>query len=218
MLIAYSKLDLHDTLNKIFIYVSSIILVGLVFEAVTCIINGQPYEWMRIMSIIMHMFLFMSSPILAFFWLVFTYIWLRKTTIFRRIVLFALIVPVILNILIVIASAFTPSAFYINENNVYERGPLFWYPVIVANGYLVTSAIIVFFNRNNILKEEFFPLVIFAILPLIVLLFKAVFMEHSTCGVPLLFHLSSSLSFSMGGCGKLMDSPKLGFDHPLTIY
>lgn len=167
MLIAYSKLDLHDILNKIFIYVSSIILVGLVFEAVTCIINGQPYEWMRILSIIMHMFLFISSPIIAFLWLLFTYKWLRKATMFRKVVLLTLMIPVIINVILVIASAFRPFVFYINEDNVYARGPYFWFPVVLANSFLVTSGIMVLFNRKNILKEEFIPLVIFAILPLI---------------------------------------------------
>ncbi len=76
-------------------------------------------------------------------------------------------IPLIFNTILVLLSSFLPLVFSIGEGNTYQRESLFWVPFAIANGYLLLSTLFVLVNRRKILREEFIPLVLFALFPVI---------------------------------------------------
>jgi len=57
--------------------------------------------------------------------------------------------------------------FYIDSSNVYHRGPLYNINVAITYFYIVYGSILVVMNRKRIVKQDFVPLCIFSVLPII---------------------------------------------------
>jgi len=65
---AYKRLDRQDLLNRVFLIVSLIIIVQLIFETSTCIIEKRPEQWLIPISVFLHICLFAVAPILTYYW------------------------------------------------------------------------------------------------------------------------------------------------------
>lgn len=164
LLIAFKNLE-KDKLNKTFLITSSIILFELFFETMTCVINGQPVQWLIPVSIFMHICLFAASPVLTYFWYTFIRDWLDLTT-NKPAEKHYLLIPVLINFVITILSPIYGYVFSINSENIYQRGPLFWMMSVITFSYLVLSLILILIHRKKLLKEEFIPLIIISIFPI----------------------------------------------------
>ncbi len=65
------------------------------------------------------------------------------------------------------SSPFTHYIFYISNENVYHRGPLFYFAGFTIYLYIFLGMVMLFRFRSKIIREEFLPLFIFGVLPLI---------------------------------------------------
>lgn len=79
--------------------------------------------------------------------------------------------------------------FFINSSNIYHRGPLFIISAGIIYFYLIYSFGLIFKQKKKIVKQEFLPLIIFGILPIIggllQTLFYGVLLMWSTCAFSL---------------------------------
>lgn len=75
--------------------------------------------------------------------------------------------PIIVNTLLVLINPFLKLLFYVTENNVYQRGSLFFIPVSISYFYLIYSFIFIYANRKKVNKVEFLPLLLFGVFPAI---------------------------------------------------
>lgn len=74
---------------------------------------------------------------------------------------------VAVNGVLAITSPFTHYIFYITGDNVYHRGPLFNFAGFSVYLYIFLGMITLLKYRSRVVREEFIPLFIFGILPLI---------------------------------------------------
>lgn len=165
--IANHRLDRKDTLNHRFLSVSLIVVLEILFETMTCMINGHPGQWLRVLSGSLHTVLFLTAPILTCSWFFFIRKWIipDKTMKARRQIL--VLVPVILNSIITLLSPFFDWVFYVTNENVYGRGPLFVVSMGITYLYLLCSIVLIVIQREKIIKHEFLPLFVVGILPVI---------------------------------------------------
>jgi len=166
-IIAYNRLDRTDKLNRLFLITSLIIVVQLLIEAGTCLINGQPGAWVKPLSMILHMGLFITSPILTLCW----YLMIRKMILpnlkmskGRWVLVF---VPLFLNLVICFLTPFFGWVFYLDDANVYHRGILWFGAMAFTYFYILISIIMVLQKRNKIMKEEFGLMLLSTVLPII---------------------------------------------------
>lgn len=166
-LIAYDRLDRQDILNKKFLSTSRIILLEILFETLTCIINRRPELWLIPISVMMHIGVFVTAPILTYFWYIFIYSWIVPNTAISRKKQVLLLIPVVINALITVLSPIFGWVFYITSSNVYHRGNLFIVSSIIVYFYLLYGLALVLKQRNKFIKQDFIPLFTYGILPTI---------------------------------------------------
>lgn len=165
LFIAVKNLEKRDKLNRTFLIISTIILVELFFETMTCVINGQHGQWLIPVSVFMHVSLFAISPILTYFWYAFIKNWLDADT-NKPAGKYYLLIPVFINFAITVLSPVYGSIFSINSENIYQRGPLFWLMSVITFFYMAYSMILILIHRKKLLKEEFLPLIVISIIPI----------------------------------------------------
>ncbi|MCM1565376.1 MAG: diguanylate cyclase [Dehalobacter sp.] len=164
---AYNRLDRQDPLNRVFLTVSLIIIVQLFFETATCIINKRPEQWLIPISVFLHICLFTVAPVLTYYWYYFIkYLVVSDESTVKK-SNFILLIPVIISVLLTLLSPVYNFSFYIDSSNVYHRGPLFNINAAITYFYIIIGFILIAKNRRKIVKQEFVPLCIFSVLPII---------------------------------------------------
>jgi diguanylate cyclase (GGDEF) domain len=165
--IAFHRLDRKDVLNRVFLKVSLIIILELLLETTTCIINRHNEKWLIPVSIVIHICLFSISPILTYYWyeLIKNLVVKEQEAVKGGNKLFFL--PVIVSIVVTVVSPVFHLVFYITDNNVYHRGPLFIPVEMTIYFYVILSCLLIMKNRNKLIKEDFIVLFTANIFPLI---------------------------------------------------
>jgi len=166
-LIAHKKLEKKDSMNKIFLVASLIVMIELIVEALSCIVNGMAGTFNIILSNVLAILLFSFAPILSYTFFVFIkQIFAPKMKILKPFQ-FVLILPVIIIVMLSVLSPFFGWMFYIDSLGVYHRGPIFQFGAIFTYLYLVLGLIVVCVNRKHLLKSDFLLYSIIGILPII---------------------------------------------------
>lgn len=165
-LIAYMSLDRNDTLNRVFLRISLIIILELFFETTTCVINKRPEQWMIPISVLFHVCLFTTAPILTYFWysLINALILSKDTKYVKTNII--MLIPLVINFILTVLSPVFSFVFFVDSSNVYRRGSMFIISAAITYFYMVLSLLIIIKNRRKIVKQEFVPLFIFGILPM----------------------------------------------------
>lgn len=165
--VAFKRLDRQDPMNRMFLYTSVAVLFQLFFEAATCVINRRPELWLIPITNIFHICLFATGPLLTYFWYSFLRRWVAPEDRLRIWQEYLLRGLVAVNGVLAISSPFTRYIFYISNENVYHRGPLFNFTGVIIYLYILLGMVMLFRFRKRIIREEFVPLFVFGILPLI---------------------------------------------------
>lgn len=157
---ALSHLDLKNKFNKAFLIGAVVMIVSLIAEALSCVINASSNPDYALLSTVIHVLLFIMAPIL-------TYVWFRiviyivkgerdKISTFD----YVLLVPVIIQAFAILSSPWTRLFFYVDAANVYHRGTLFAFFAGVTYFYVVLGIIYIRMNRNRIIDDDYLMFVI----------------------------------------------------------
>ena len=167
ILIAFRRLDENDQLNRVFLISCVIVILELIFESATCILNRRPEPWAAPVSTVLHICLFGTGPILTYFWYRMICYWIIPTEKITRKRNLILTIPIVLNLVITLLSPIYRLVFYIDHSNVYHRGPLFLLSMSIVYFYFIYTIFLIYRQRETVVKEEYVPLLLFGVLPLI---------------------------------------------------
>lgn len=135
------------------------------------LLNGVPGMAARIAAYVDNIAYFMVQLVVVFTW--FRYVWYRtyKTRLPRKINLFAIVVPFCVITAIIVSSPWTRWCFYLDETNIYHRGPLSAPLSVVALSYLAAASAFALDHRRKEVfadrRNEFFILGFFSVPPLL---------------------------------------------------
>ncbi len=164
---AYARLDHEDAFNRLFFKGCLLILALTAFEAVTCFVNGQPSPWLRGLSVLMHVCLFASPPLMTYYWYLFANTLTMHGNAREMKVSWPYLIPVAANFLLAALSPLLRLSFIIDGAGVYRRGPLFFVTSVISFAYLILGLALLIGRRKNLLRHEFRFLVIFCLLPVV---------------------------------------------------
>ncbi|MEL7657442.1 MAG: GGDEF domain-containing protein, partial [Bacillota bacterium] len=167
ILIASKRLDLKDQLNRVFLITGLIVILELFFETSTCILNRRPEFWAAPVSMVLHFFLFAAAPFLTYFWYLMICNWILPEEHITKRHNLIMLIPAAVNLILTLLTPIFGYLYFIDSANVYHRGPLFLLSVAIVYFYLIYSFALININKENIVREEYVPLLIFGILPII---------------------------------------------------
>ncbi len=163
--IASKRLDKNDKFNKLFICMSLSILIILILETLTCIINKRPELWLIPISTIFHMLILIFSPVASFAWFYFNKRFILEDSNISSLSKLLFFSPIIINAVLVFLSPVNHTIFYIDEANVYHRGPYIGFVSLLTYFYMFAALVLIIKSRKKLLKREFFSLCLICIVP-----------------------------------------------------
>jgi len=122
---------------------------------------------------------FSMNLVLASLWIVYVHDQVLQEEKNTKKLIFSLVSLNIIEFISVIVSQFFGWFYYIDKDNVYHRGPLFFIPVQLVIALIVISIIILIKNKKKIEKKNFISLIFFAIPPLLGVFLQAIFYGFS---------------------------------------
>lgn len=164
LFIAYNRLDKRDQLNKTYLRVSLIVLADLVLEASTFIIDGQIGKGLIVLSYFLNVCLLLSAPVMSYC----GYILIRGIICpnkpYHKISKIFLKLPLVINIIAILLSIKYHYVFYIDQFNLYHRGPSFHTFVLITYFYIFLCLPLILFKRRQLSIHDIIPLLVVAVL------------------------------------------------------
>lgn len=157
--------------NRIFIEYILITIIMIVANIIWRLVNGINLPGFRLLNVLSIAVYLSITGVVGFFWAIYVDCKIeynRKKLKLRAVgySLFAIIL-----IATILTSPWTKLIYFIDENNVYHRGPLYLMQVMVWYIYFISSTIIALFESKNISlkrkKKEVLNLTTFALFPII---------------------------------------------------
>jgi diguanylate cyclase (GGDEF)-like protein len=166
-IIAFTKLNRKEKRNVVFLISSIIVLVQLIFESLTVMINGVDGLGILILTNILHISLFISAPLLSYIYFRFIIRTILTIKFKSFIIDCLLIIPLIITLVVVLLTPFFDLVFSFNSENIYHREAWFFVIFAITYLYIIVSSIILILNHRRIPLKEKFPFLIIAIVPII---------------------------------------------------
>lgn len=162
----YNRNEKHLFEYRLFntLLISNMIL--LLLDAATWAIDGQTFINPTI-YITINVLGYMMNPVPPFLWLLYADYQVFNDEKHTRKIFWPFLVPAIINAIMALLTPLTGLLFYLDQNNIYHRGP--WFPLLVGivYSYLIYTFILILRNRNIIEKRSFASLLCFSIPPVI---------------------------------------------------
>ncbi len=175
LIIAYGRLDRRDRLNRAFLVTTLIVILQLVVETMTCVLNGMPGAWVRPFALFLHVVLFIAAPGLTYSWYRLsrhvggTFKPLPKPT------AALMLVPFCVSVVFSVLSCFNGAYFDIDSMNVYVRGPWFGLSAAMTYFYLVATLWKIVVDRKLYMREDLVLMTTATILPIVGGLLQSLF-------------------------------------------
>lgn len=110
---------------------------------------------------------YILNPLICVLWNYYVDYYIHKSQSHLKKIAFPLMFPALINVVLVIMNTSNNILFFIDENNVYHRGPYF--PVMAGISFLLCaySVIYVSMNRKKLPSKEFSTLFFFPLVPIV---------------------------------------------------
>lgn len=166
-IIAFIRLNHRDKLSKTYLVMSAIIIIQLILEAFSVILDNQTTFNMIWLRFSISFVIFIIGPFLAMMWfMLIKKMFVPKMTV-KPITKLIVYLPQIINVILVISTIFFDTVFYIDEFGVYHRGHLFFLTMILTYYYIVLTFILILSNRKKVVKEDLLLLAVATALPVL---------------------------------------------------
>ncbi|MHB1454859.1 MAG: diguanylate cyclase [Saccharofermentanales bacterium] len=167
--------DFRSTSHKYFIYLLFSNLLVLIFDILMSALNGRTDQTARILLPFVTLLFFIATAFIGLFWLYYSDYLIHKNTARLEKIFWLAILPAAVNTLFAFISLFSDSMFIIDADNVYSRGRFFYINIAACYAYMIVPAINIIANRSSISRNEFIPMLLFAVPPFITGILNTVF-------------------------------------------
>jgi diguanylate cyclase (GGDEF)-like protein len=196
--------------DKLFLAMLIANMLILILDVLGWSVDGRSIPLVNAIYMRTFLMYFIINPVLPYLWLLYTDYQIYMDTERLRRLLWPYLIPLILSTLMVIANPFNHALFYIDQSNVYHRGPWFNVFLVLAFSYMLYAFILILAKRQIIGKRHFLPLVLSPLPPLI-----GAFIQTCYYGIALIW---SGLTLSLLIIYIYMQNRKLDTDYLTGLY
>ncbi len=175
----YDKISMQ---NKLFMVMLQI-TVFMLFIDIFSRFDGNPGTVYSIINYSSNFLIFLFSPLLPSFWLLFVHNFLFQDKEKLRRLLYLLYSFMAVYAIVFVSAQSFGGFYYIDAENVYHRGPLFLLSASIAVGFLLVVFVLIVKNRKKLEKKHYYSLLFFAVPP-----FVAIFLQIAFYGISLMLN------------------------------
>jgi diguanylate cyclase (GGDEF)-like protein len=190
LLVASKKLEKSDPLNRAFLISISAVMLGLLSESATVLLNGKEGFVYIFANNLLSAILFAVAPMLGLYFFLFIFHMVLPDKKISKPILTFMLIPVLICIISAFLSPFFGLVFAISDIGVYSRGPFFIASVFLTYIFLVVGIIIILINAKRLVKHELLLMLAVGVIPIgggiIQSLYYGVLTMWSSAGIALL--------------------------------
>ena len=175
LVIIYFNASRHDEKKSVSYRLFRMMLIVTIISLASDMLSrfdGRPGTFYSIFNAFGNGFIFLLNPVIPSLWLLYVNFQIFQDERRTRKLIYPLIILNGLNLFFVVMTQFFGWYYYIDEGNIYHRGPLFFMGAFFSVGQLIAALIVIIKNRRRIDKKHYFSLLFFEIPPLASLLFQ----------------------------------------------
>ncbi|WMJ78161.1 MULTISPECIES: GGDEF domain-containing protein [unclassified Sedimentibacter] len=124
-------------------------------------IQGNHTRFLHILSAVMYNIL---NPLICITWYFYVDFYINGSKEHLKKMFFPMLIPVLINLILSIASIFENIYFIIDDNNIYNRGKYVHLLLIICLLIIIYTTSFMVQNRKNVEKKEYFCLISFGII------------------------------------------------------
>lgn len=170
------KRDFDNQLFSIILYSTGLVMLT---DVLMIALNGRSGYLLREVHIILATFHFILSSIPYMTWSIYVDSYIHKSPRRTRKRVPIFIIPAVISMTLSILSPFNQGIFFINNENVYQRGDLFLLNLAIYFTYFIVTYIQMIKNRNDISKKDYYTLLFFGVIPVVLGLLQFVYSSES---------------------------------------
>lgn len=165
---SYFRLNMRNDENKVFLSINILILIILILEIISIIVNGKSSTGMIYVNKMVNILGFTLTPLPIFLIYIFIKFWIKDSEVTEKNnEMNGLIILFIINTLTSILSLNHNFVFSISDENYYSRGSLFGTSLSISLMYFITIIKLIYKNRKWIQHEEIVIFIVATVIPII---------------------------------------------------
>lgn len=139
----------------------------IVLDILMWLLDGKPGYLSRNAYFIVTACYYALNPLICAVWCFYADYHIYKSEKHLKKILIPMLIPLCVNLTLSILSIFYNIFFYIDQNNLYHRGTLFYLMSAISFFYLIYTLILIIKKQKMIQKQEFIPVLAFSFPPFI---------------------------------------------------
>lgn len=137
--------------------------------------DGRPDTIFPVVNALGNFFVFFLNPVIPSLWIAYVHFHVfRDESKTRKLFPILFGINIIYDILVVLSHVYG-WFYYIDQENIYYRGKLYWVPVLLILGMVTASAVLIITNRRKLEQKSFWPLFFFVIPPVAGIILQIIF-------------------------------------------
>jgi diguanylate cyclase (GGDEF)-like protein len=159
------RLNLKNTGSRIFLWLIQANAAILILDMAMVMLDGKAGTSVYYALSGVTLLFYLMNALPCMLWMAYADYFIYQDE--RRLRRFALpaLIPTAVIVLLSVLSPWKGYLFVVGADNVYQRGPHFWIVIVVAYSYLLFTELIIYKSRKRIRREDWLPLLFFAIPP-----------------------------------------------------
>lgn len=171
---AFKQPEKELTEYKIFLALVQATVIMLIFD-IFGRFDGNANRIYYFINFLGNFTIFFFGPVIPSLWVMYVYYQIFHKIEIRSKIIYLIIAVNVINFLLVILSQSFKWYYYIDSENIYHRGELYWVSILLMVVLMAVALIIVVENRNSIEKKKYFSLIFFPIPPSICVILQMLF-------------------------------------------
>lgn len=155
-------------------------MLSLIIQLITWILDGSQGNNITGIVMFFNILFFLFAPFSTLLWVFYAYLIVSKKEDYYKKILLVLLIPYGFDLIIVFVSIFSNLFFYIDDNNKFVEGKLFYFHFVSSIVYLIATIFFTIKNRKKINKLELPIILVFLASPIIGGIIQAFFYQFST--------------------------------------
>lgn len=176
----FIRLNRKEEVHRLFLTLICLTIFILVLEILSVVLNSQEYINFIVLQKIVNSIGFVLTPVIPLVATLYTYKRINK---YKKLSLSKvgwLTIPVIINGIFSVGSYYFNWIFYITDENLYVRGPLFFISPMTSSFYYIIHFLLLYARHKKVNKEELIILGSLTIFPAVLSVFQLYYFIYLT--------------------------------------